>query len=70
MAVCEVIAASMFTAKLVTWVVGERKPVEVDEPPDSAEHDLHEQVAALQVEVDRLTAADQKHDRQVEPPVG
>ena len=59
-AVCGVIAASMFTAKLVTWVVGERKPVEDDDPPESAPDDLREQVAALQVDVDRLTAAAQE----------
>lgn len=69
-AVCGVIAASMFTAKLVTWVVGERKPGEVDEPPDSTDDDLRAHVAALQVEVDRLAAAAETHERPVEPPAG
>jgi hypothetical protein len=36
-AVCGVIAASMFTAKLVTWVVGEQKPVEPTEPTEPVE---------------------------------
>lgn len=60
-AVCGVIAASMFTAKLVTWVVGERKAEEVDEPSESPDDDLRDQVAALQLDVDRLTAAAQEH---------
>ncbi len=66
-AVCGVIAASMFTAKLVTWVVGERKPVEDDDPPESAPDDLREQVAALQADVDRLTAAAQEDRGPVGP---
>ena len=66
-AVCGVIAASMFTAKLVTWVVGEQRAEEVDEPPDSTDDDLREQVAALQAEVDRLNAAAQEPKRPADP---
>jgi hypothetical protein len=69
-AVCGVIAASMFTAKLVTWVVGERKPAEVEEAPESAPDDLREQVAALQVEVNRLSTASEGQQRPVAPPAG
>jgi hypothetical protein len=68
-AVCGVIAASMFTAKLVTWVVGERKPEEpeVEDVPEASFDDLHAQVAALQIEVNRLSAAAQEHQRPAEP---
>jgi hypothetical protein len=69
-AVCGVIAASMFTAKLVTWVVGERKAVEAEEAPEPAGDDLHQQVATLQAEVERLAAAAQVHERPVEPTAG
>jgi hypothetical protein len=71
-AVCGVIAASMFTAKLVTWLVGERKPDqvegEVDEAPEPPTADLRDQVAALQIEVDRLTAGAQEHRGPAGPP--
>lgn len=67
-AVCGVIAASMFTARLVSWVVGERRPEETDEPSESADDDLRAQVAALQAEVDRLTAAGQGGVRPADPP--
>jgi hypothetical protein len=69
-AVCGVIAASMFTAKLVTWVVGERKPVEVENKPETALDDLREQVVALEAEVNRLSTAAELHQRPVDPPAG
>lgn len=62
-AVCGVIAASMFTAKLVTWVVGERKAPDDDEPPEPADDDLRDEVAALRIDVDRLTAAAEEDRR-------
>lgn len=65
-AVCGVIAASMFTARLVSWVVGERTPQETDEAPESAD-DLRAKVTALQAEVDRLTAASEGNGRPVDP---
>lgn len=62
-AVCGVIAASMFTAKLVSWVVGERTPDESQEAPGAGDDDLRDQVVALQAEVERLTAAAQAPKR-------
>lgn len=59
-AVCGVIAASMFTAKLVTWVVGERKAEEADEPTEQSADGDSEEVAALRAEVAQLRADLQK----------
>jgi len=69
-AVCGVIAASMFTARLVTWVVGERKSAEVKQPADPSSDDVRARLAALESEVDRLTAGAQDHGRPGDSPGG
>ena len=58
-AVCGVIAASMFTARLVTWVVGERKSVAAEAPERAVDGDSDE-VKALRAEVEQLRAELQK----------
>ena len=67
-AICGIIAASMFTARLVSWVVGESRVQEDGEPSESADDDLRAQVVALQAEVDRLTAGSEGTGRPVDPP--
>lgn len=59
-AVCGVIAASMFTARLVSWVVGSQQSRDAAECTEGAADEKSAEVKVLRAEVARLRAGMQK----------